>query len=88
MSACFDGELSASTTSVPGGSLTISEAEALRGLAHLAPYLSSTAKIRAYSDQVLVPENFSGALLHIEPDPMDLGDDFQINLRCGRRQPR
>lgn len=33
---------------------------------------------QAYSDQVFVPENFSGALLHIEPDSTDLGDDFQI----------
>jgi len=32
----------------------------------------------AYSDQVFVPENFSGALLDIEPDSLDLGDDFQI----------
>jgi hypothetical protein len=33
---------------------------------------------QAYSDQVYVPENFSGALLDIEPDSLDLGDDFQI----------
>lgn len=33
---------------------------------------------QAYSDQVFVPENFSGALLDIEPDSLDLGDDFQI----------
>ncbi len=32
----------------------------------------------AYSDQVFVPENFSGALLELEPDSFDLGDDFQI----------
>ncbi len=32
-----------------------------------------------YSDQVFVPENFSGALLDIEPDSLDLGDDFQIS---------
>lgn len=32
----------------------------------------------AYSDQVFVPENFSGALFDIEPDSFDLGDDFQI----------
>ncbi len=32
----------------------------------------------AYSDQVFVPDNFSGALLDIEPDMLDLGDDFQI----------
>ena len=31
------------------------------------------------SDQVFVPENFSGALLVIEPDSLDLGDDFQIS---------
>lgn len=34
---------------------------------------------QAYSDQVFVPENFSGALLDIEPDSLDLGDDFQLN---------
>ena len=33
---------------------------------------------QAYSDQVFVPENLSGALLDIEPDSLDLGDDFQI----------
>jgi len=33
---------------------------------------------QAYSDQTMVPENFSGALSDIEPDSMDLGDDFQI----------
>ncbi len=33
---------------------------------------------QAYSDQVFVPENFSGALFDIEPDSLDLGDDFQI----------
>jgi len=30
------------------------------------------------SDQALVPENFSGVLSDIEPELMDLGDDFQI----------
>jgi len=33
---------------------------------------------QAYSDQTLVPENFSGVLSDIEPELMDLGDDFQI----------
>jgi len=33
---------------------------------------------QAYSDQVFVPENFSGALFDIEPESLDLGDDFQI----------
>lgn len=33
---------------------------------------------QAYSDQTVVPENFSGALSAIEPDLLDLGDDFQI----------
>jgi hypothetical protein len=28
---------------------------------------------------VFIPENFSGALLDIEPDSLDLGDDFQIS---------
>ena len=31
-----------------------------------------------HEDQVFVPENFSGALLGIEPESLDLGDDFQI----------
>ncbi len=34
---------------------------------------------QAYSDQVFVPDNFSGVLLHIEPDSLDSGDDFQIS---------
>ena len=42
-----------------------------------SPY-ELTADDQAYSDQTLVPENFSGALSDIEPDLMDLGDDFQI----------
>ena len=33
---------------------------------------------QAYYDQTVVPENFSGPLSTIEPDLMDLGDDFQI----------
>jgi hypothetical protein len=33
---------------------------------------------KIYSDQTLVPENFSGALSSIEPELMDLGDDFQL----------
>ncbi|MEQ8313928.1 MAG: DUF6763 family protein [Gammaproteobacteria bacterium] len=33
---------------------------------------------KVYSDQTLVPENFSGALSSIEPELMDLGDDFQL----------
>lgn len=33
---------------------------------------------QAYSDQVFVPENFSGALFDIEPESLDMGDDFQI----------
>jgi len=42
-----------------------------------SPYeLNQEDKI--YADQTLVPENFSGALSSIEPDLMDLGDDFQI----------
>jgi hypothetical protein len=28
--------------------------------------------------QLFIPENFSGALLDIEPESLDLGDDFQI----------
>lgn len=33
---------------------------------------------KLYSDQTLVPENWSGALSQIEPESMDLDDDFQI----------
>ena len=33
---------------------------------------------QVYSDQTVVPENFSGALSANEPDLLDLGDDFQI----------
>lgn len=33
---------------------------------------------QAYSDQVFVPENFSGAFFDIEPESLDLGDDFQL----------
>lgn len=43
-----------------------------------SPYELSSED-RAYSDQVYVPDNFSGALLDIEPDSLDLGDDFQIS---------
>ena len=42
-----------------------------------SPYELNTED-QAYSDQTLVPENFSGALSDIEPELMDLGDDFQI----------
>ncbi|MFM1896341.1 MAG: hypothetical protein RLZZ385_1415 [Pseudomonadota bacterium] len=31
-----------------------------------------------FDDQDIVPENFSGALNGIEPDLLDLGDDFHI----------
>lgn len=41
------------------------------------PYeLSSEDKV--YSDQTIVPENWSGALSDIEPDLLDYGDDFKI----------
>jgi len=33
---------------------------------------------KAYSDQTMVPENWSGALSDIEPELLDLGDDFHI----------
>ncbi len=33
---------------------------------------------QVYNDQTIVPENWSGALSDLEPDPFDLGDDFQI----------
>jgi hypothetical protein len=33
---------------------------------------------KAYGDQTFVPENWSGALSELEPELMDLGDDFQI----------
>jgi hypothetical protein len=36
------------------------------------------AEDKTYNDQTMVPENFSGVLSEIEPDLMDLGDDFHI----------
>lgn len=33
---------------------------------------------RLYYDSDIVPENWSGALSGIEPDLLDLGDDFQL----------
>lgn len=33
---------------------------------------------QVYNDQTLVPENFSGVLSELEPDPSDFGDDYQI----------
>ena len=41
------------------------------------PYELS-AEDQAYSDQTFIPENFSHPFADIEPDLMDLGDDFQI----------
>lgn len=32
------------------------------------------------TDQAIVPENWSGPLSEIEPELMDLGDDFQLYL--------
>lgn len=37
-----------------------------------------TADDEAYTDDAMVPENWSGALSDIEPDLLDLGDDFQV----------
>ena len=31
-----------------------------------------------YNDQAIVPENWSGPLNEVEPDLLDLGDDFQL----------
>ena len=31
------------------------------------------------TDQAMVPENWSGVLTNIEPDLLDLGDDFQLS---------
>jgi len=42
-----------------------------------SPYELNTED-QIYSDQTVVPENFSGALSAIEPELMDLGDDFQL----------
>lgn len=42
-----------------------------------SPYELDTED-QAYSDQTIVPINWSGALSEIEPDRFDLGDDFQI----------
>jgi hypothetical protein len=33
---------------------------------------------QVYNDQTIVPDNLSGALSELEPDSLDLGDDFQI----------
>jgi len=57
--------------------LSISKAEAPKDC-HATYELSSEDQL--YSDQVFVPENFSGALLHIEPNSLDLGDYFPIIL--------
>lgn len=37
-----------------------------------------TADDEAYNDDAMVPENWSGALSDLEPDSLDLGDDFQF----------
>lgn len=37
-----------------------------------------TADDDAYTDDAIVPENWSGVLAELEPDRFDLGDDFQI----------
>ena len=42
------------------------------------PFFELNSENQAYSDNVLVPEYFSGALLNIEPESLDLGDDYQI----------
>jgi len=42
-----------------------------------SPYGLSSDDL-AYSDQVQVPENFSGVLSDIEPNILDPGDDFHI----------
>ncbi len=31
-----------------------------------------------YYDQDIIPENWSGALTDVEPEILDLGDDFQV----------
>ena len=33
---------------------------------------------QVYNDETIVPENWSGVLLDLEPDSFDSGDDFQI----------
>ena len=42
-----------------------------------APY-ELNAEDQVYSDQTFIPDNWSGALSEIEPELMDLGDDFHI----------
>ncbi|MDA1370076.1 MAG: hypothetical protein O2971_04850 [Proteobacteria bacterium] len=42
-----------------------------------SPY-ELNAEDQVYSDQTMVPENWSGVLSDIEPDLMDLDDDFLI----------
>jgi len=37
-----------------------------------------TADDEAYTDDAMVPENWSGVLPDIEPDLLDLGDDFKV----------
>lgn len=37
-----------------------------------------TADDEAYGDTAMVPENWSGVLAQLEPDLLDLGDDFQV----------
>lgn len=36
------------------------------------------AEDKVYSDQTLVPENWSGVLNEIEPEAPDIDDDFQL----------
>ena len=66
---------SASTISVPGASSASLKPKSPKTG---APPFELNSEDQAYSDQVFVPENFSGDLLHIEPDSLGLGDDFQI----------
>ena len=42
-----------------------------------SPY-EVTSEDQTDSDQAMVPENWSGPLSEIEPDLLDLGDDFKI----------
>lgn len=37
-----------------------------------------TADDEAYTDDAMVPENWSGVLCELEPDLFDLGDDFLL----------
>lgn len=70
----LDGEVGEYDTST-WQSLYLAHAEAPEDWR--SPYELNTED-QVYSDQTMIPENFSGALSNIEPELLDLGDDFQL----------